>query len=69
MTKIKVIYVNKTADSIDDSLLDELIDKGEIAAFCGPHGWIPVTDGRLPAPPPERDEAKKRSGREAAGDI
>ena len=57
MTKIKVIYVNKTADSIDDSLLNELIDKGEIAAFCGQHGWIPVKDGRLPDLSLDRDEA------------
>ena len=42
MAMINVIYVNQTSGKIEDSLLRDLIAKGEIAAFCSPHGWVDV---------------------------
>ena len=40
MTKIKVIYVDQTSGLVEDSLLDDLISKGKIAAFYSSRGWV-----------------------------
>ena len=42
MTTIKVLYVDQTSGKVEDSLLDDLIAKGEIVAFCSSRGWIDV---------------------------
>ncbi len=47
MVMVKVIYVDQSAGKIMDSRLDDLIAKGEIAAFYGSDGWISVKAGQI----------------------
>lgn len=69
MTLINVIYVNQTSGKIEASLLDDLIAKGEIAAFCGSHGWIEVRHERLSQVSEEQKKSKKRDrNHETTGD-
>ncbi len=44
MTKIRVIFLNQTCGEVEESSLEKLIARGEIAAYCGPDGWISVRD-------------------------
>ena len=60
MTIINVIYVNQTSGKIEASLLDDLIAKGEIAAFCNPLGWVDVRCERKSHVPEEQKNSKKR---------
>ena len=42
MTKVKVLYFDQTAGEVEDSFLNDLIAKRQIAAFCGSSGWVDV---------------------------
>jgi hypothetical protein len=42
MAQIKVIYINQSSGTIENSFLDSLITKGEIIAYCGSTGWLGV---------------------------
>jgi hypothetical protein len=68
MAMIKVLYVDQTSGLVEDSLLDDLIAKGKIAAFCIADGWVNVTSERVSGIAVEQENTKER-GREheAAG--
>jgi len=61
MAMIKVLYVDKTSGTVEDSLLDDLIAKGEIAAFCSSHGWVEVRSVRIPGLAEKQSDSKERS--------
>jgi hypothetical protein len=42
MAKVKVLYFDQTAGEVEDSFLNDLIAKRQIAAFCGSSGWVDV---------------------------
>lgn len=68
MTKVKVIYIDQTAGKVEDTVLNDLIAKGEIAAFCSSRGWVSVTSDRVPGIAVEQENTKERGRQhEAAG--
>ncbi len=44
---IKVLYADKTNGKVEDSLLNDLTAKGEIAVFCNSRGWVDVRSERI----------------------
>ncbi len=51
MKKIRVIFKNQTSGEVEEASLEKYIARGEIAAFCGPAGWISVGEERKPLGP------------------
>ncbi len=44
---IRVIYSDKSSGTVEHYRLDDLIAKGELAAFCRSTGWVDVKSGQL----------------------
>ena len=44
---IKVIYSIKSSRMVEEHLLDDLIVRGEIVAFCRSDGWVDVRNDVL----------------------
>lgn len=44
---IRVIFTDKSSGTVEDYLLDDLIAKGKVAAFCRSSGWVDVKSSRL----------------------
>jgi hypothetical protein len=57
---IKVLYVDQTSGLVEDWVLDDLIAKGKIAAFCSSRGWIAVRGKRVSEITAEQKDSKER---------
>ena len=55
MAKIKVIYIDQTCGMVEGSCLKNLIDKGDIVAYCGPAGWTGVKNKEIPGKTEEQN--------------
>ena len=44
---IRVIFTDKSSGTVEHYRLDDLIAKGELAAFCRSNGWVDVKSGQL----------------------
>ena len=65
---VKVIYVDQSAGKVTDSQLNDLIAKGEIAAFYGSDGWVDVRTAQRSGYLTDKQNVKERGGKnETAG--
>ncbi|KAF0215177.1 MAG: hypothetical protein FD174_4207 [Geobacteraceae bacterium] len=62
--QIKVIYLDGSAGTVTPSVLDYLIERHEIVAFCRSEGWI-----RIGKDPIRKEKHKFEGPGRRAGDL
>jgi hypothetical protein len=56
----RVIFIDKSIGFVPSRDIEGLITAGEIAAFCGPDGWVSLNHGR-PCTLNDRSEQQSRT--------